>query len=162
MTARDVTERDVEQFLYAEAALLDEWRLDEWLKLLTDDVEYEVPPTDLPKADLTTDLALIGDDLPRLRSRVRHLLGGSVLGEDPHSRTRRFITNVRIVARHDDAIDVAANFAIYRFKHEMSEVFVGHYEHRLVVRDGALKLRRRRAILDMETLRPHGKLTIIL
>jgi len=158
----DVTPADVEQFLYADAALLDAWKLDEWLGHLADDVSYEVPATDLPNANLATDLALIGDDLSRIRSRVRHLRGGSVLGEDPPSRTRRLVTNVRIVARRDDAIDVAANFAIYRFKHELSEVFVGHYEHELVLVGGALKFRKRRAVLDMETLRPHGKLTILL
>ncbi len=32
MSAKDITRSDVEDFLYEEAALLDEWRLDEWLE----------------------------------------------------------------------------------------------------------------------------------
>ncbi len=32
--------REVEQFLYREARLLDERRFDEWLELFTDDVRY--------------------------------------------------------------------------------------------------------------------------
>ena len=32
--------RDVEQFLYREARLLDERRFEEWLHLFTDDVHY--------------------------------------------------------------------------------------------------------------------------
>ena len=46
-----VTRQTIEDFLYEEAALLDEWRLDEWLELLTDDVTYEVPSTDTPEGD---------------------------------------------------------------------------------------------------------------
>ncbi|MDP6228622.1 MAG: aromatic-ring-hydroxylating dioxygenase subunit beta, partial [Dehalococcoidia bacterium] len=42
---------EVEQFLYHEAALLDEWRLDEWLTFFTDDARYVVPTTDLPEGD---------------------------------------------------------------------------------------------------------------
>ena len=32
--------REIEEFLYAEAALLDERRFEEWLALLTDDIRY--------------------------------------------------------------------------------------------------------------------------
>jgi len=32
----------------------------------------------------------------------------------------------------------------------------------LVRRDGALRIQRRRAILDLEALRPHGKVSILL
>ena len=35
--------REVEQFLYREARLLDERRFREWLELLTDDVRYWMP-----------------------------------------------------------------------------------------------------------------------
>ena len=49
MSAADLPSRqEVEDLLYKEAALLDEWRLEEWLELLTDDAVYEVPPTDVP------------------------------------------------------------------------------------------------------------------
>ena len=39
-----VTRAEVEDFLYQEAALLDDWKLNEWEKLLTDDATYYVPP----------------------------------------------------------------------------------------------------------------------
>src|SRR5262245_13053265 len=35
--------REIEEFLYAEAALLDERRFEEWLALLTDDIRYWMP-----------------------------------------------------------------------------------------------------------------------
>src|SRR5580704_4459225 len=43
--------QEAEDLLYKEAALLDEWRLDEWLELLTEDATYEIPPTDVPEGD---------------------------------------------------------------------------------------------------------------
>ena len=36
----------VEHFLFEEAALLDNWRLEEWLALFTEDCLYVVPTTD--------------------------------------------------------------------------------------------------------------------
>ncbi|HEX6438276.1 MAG TPA: aromatic-ring-hydroxylating dioxygenase subunit beta, partial [Candidatus Binatia bacterium] len=46
----------VEEFLYQEAALLDAWRLDEWLALFTADGRYFMPTTDLPDGDPRKDL----------------------------------------------------------------------------------------------------------
>ena len=43
-----IARTEVEDFLFEEADLLDEWRLPEWLELFTDDASYYVPATDLP------------------------------------------------------------------------------------------------------------------
>ena len=61
---------EVEDFLYEEAALLDEWRLDEWLELFTEEARYLVPTTDLPEGDPKQDMVFIDDDIVRLRARV--------------------------------------------------------------------------------------------
>ena len=158
----DVTRATIEDFLYEEAALLDEWRLQEWLDLLTEDATYEVPSTDMPDGDARTTLFIIADNMERIRSRVRQLLGKSAWAENPPSRTRRLISNVRIREVEGDAIRVTANFAVYRMRFEQVDTYVGRYEYTLVLRNGALKIRQRRAILDLEALRPHGKVSIIL
>ena len=45
MTSADPQTRyEVEELFFKEAALLDEWRLEEWLELLTEDATYHVPP----------------------------------------------------------------------------------------------------------------------
>lgn len=80
----------------------------------------------------------------------------------PPSRTRRLISNVRIREAEGDTIRVTANFAVYRMRFEQVDTYVGRYEYTLVARNGALKIRHRRAILDLEALRPHGKVSIIL
>ncbi len=158
----EVSRREIEDFLYTEAALLDEWRLQEWLELLTDDATYQVPPTDKPQGDPTNTLFIIADDAFRIRSRVKQLLGKSAWAENPPSRTRRLISNVRVLEDDGENIRVTANFAVYRMRHELVDTYVGRYEYRLARREKKLKIRERKAILDLEALRPHGKVSFIL
>ena len=153
---------EVEDFLYKEAALLDEWRLEEWLELLTRDAIYEIPPTDVPEGDSSNTLFIIADDNVRIRSRVKQLLGKSAWAENPPSRTRRLIGNVRVLGVEGENIRVTANFLVHRMRYESVDTYVGHYDYKLL-RDGKLlKIRERRAILDNEALRPHGKISFIL
>jgi p-cumate 2,3-dioxygenase beta subunit len=121
-----------------------------------------VPSTDTPDGEAHTTLFIIADNIERIRSRVRQLLGKSAWAENPPSRTRRLISNVRIREREGDTIRVTANFVVYRMRFELVDTYIGRYEYTLVWRDGALKIRHRRAILDLEALRPHGKVSIIL
>ena len=162
LQVQDITRNVIEDFLYAEAALLDEWRLHEWLELLTEDATYEVPSTDTPDGDAKTTLFIIADSAERIRSRVHQLMGKFAWAENPPSRTRRLISNVRIRDIDGDTIRVTANFAVYRIRMELVDTYIGRYEYTLVLRDGGLKIRQRRAILDLEALRPHGKVSIIL
>ena len=148
--AAALTVGEIEQFLIHEAALLDEWRLDEWLALMAPDARYLVPPLDAPEADHRDTLFLIADDRRTLASRVRQLLSGTTWAENPRSRTRRLITNVRLLTAEGGEARATANFAVWR------------YLHRLFRGPSGLMFRERRAVLDLETLRPHGKLSFIL
>ena len=123
---------------------------------------YEVPSTDTPDGETRTTLFIIADNIERIRLRVNQLLGKSAWAENPPSRTRRLISNVRIWEVAGETIRVTANFAVYRMRFEQVDTYIGRYEYTLVWRDGALKIRHRRAILDLEALRPHGKVSIIL
>lgn len=161
-SAFPITRQQVEDFFYEEAALLDEWRLEEWLTLLTEDAAYYVPSTDMPDGDHRRHLFLVADDITRIRSRVKQLLGRFAHAEHPHSRTRRLIGNVRIRRVEGENIFVTANFIVNRIRMEQVDTYVGRYEHILVQRDETLKIRERRAILDLDSLRPQGKVSIIL
>src|SRR6267143_6995037 len=119
---------EVEDLLYREAALLDEWRLEEWLELLTDDAVYQVPPTDVPEGDSRNTLFIIADDAVRIRSRVKQLLGKSAWAENPHSRTRRMIANVRVLGMEGDSILATANFVVYRMRYESVDTYIGRYD----------------------------------
>ena len=151
----------VEDFLYQEAALLDAWRLDEWLALFSADGRYLVPTTDLPDGDPRKDLVFIDDDMVRLRARVERLKSRHGHREYPSSRTRRFVTNIRIKVA-DSAMVVTSSFLVYRFRLGESSPYVGCYEHRLKRVDGELKIHHRKAVLDLEALTEHGAVSIIL
>jgi p-cumate 2,3-dioxygenase subunit beta len=159
--ARHALRLDVEEFLYAEAALLDGWRLDDWLALFTPDARYEVPSTDRPGGNPADALMLISDTHAMIAARVKRLNSRKAHREFPWSRTRRIVGNVRIISSNDGEVEVAANFAVYRSRRDVS-VYMGQYRYRLV-RDGdSFKIRFRRAELDVETLDAHGTLSIIL
>lgn len=154
--------REVEAFLFDEAALLDAWQLDDWLTLFTEDTQYVVPTTDLPDGDPAVDLVFIDDNLVRLQGRVMRLKSGWAHREEPFSRTRRFVSNVRVTQATADEATVEASFIIYRFKSGSNEPFVGHYLYRLVRVGEELKIRYRRATLDLESLRGQGAVSIIV
>jgi p-cumate 2,3-dioxygenase beta subunit len=153
----------VEHFLSEEAAHLDNWRLDAWLALFTEDGRYLVPTTDLPDGDPGRDMMLIDDDYVRLEGRVKRLMSRYAHREYPSSRTRRLITNVRLVRIAADEVDVEASFAVYRSRAEMIAPYIGLYRYTLArQKDGGLRIRRRRAELDLERLGDHGAVSIIL
>jgi p-cumate 2,3-dioxygenase subunit beta len=159
----DATLRAVEQFIYSDAALLDAWRLHEWIEYFTVDARYLVPATDKPDGDPDRDLYLISDDRFLLEQRINSLLTRAAHAEYPHSRTRRLITNVRVVRRNGDHLDVEANFVIFRIRAQAMDTYVGHYEFELE-RDASLgfRFRTRKAVLDLDSLRAQGKVSIIL
>jgi p-cumate 2,3-dioxygenase beta subunit len=155
-------QREVEEFVIHEAALLDAWRLDEWLTLFTDDARYVVPSTDVPDGDPKETLGVINDDMARLRGRVERLKSRHAHREFPWSRTRRFISNMRIEKSSADEIRARASFLVYRIRSGQVDPLIGAYEYVLRRMGGTLKIASRKAVLDLEALRPHGTLSIIL
>jgi p-cumate 2,3-dioxygenase beta subunit len=158
-----ISRQQVEDFLFAEADLLDNWRLDEWLRLFDQERGgYYMPTTDLPNGDSGTALYLIADDMPKLRSRVQQLLGGLTWAENPRSRTRHMVSNVRIVGSEGEALLVRANFVVFRMRFQNIDPYIGEYHYKLVPGNGTFAILERRVVLDLEALRPHGKVSFIV
>jgi p-cumate 2,3-dioxygenase subunit beta len=156
-------QHEVEDFLYREAELLDAWRLDEWLAMFTDDCLYLVPSTDRPDGDADTDLFLIRDDHFLLSQRVAAILDGTAWAESPRSTTLRTVTNVRAEVLEDGTIEARAAFVVHRSRASRVDVYPGRVTLGLVRDDhGGLRIRYRRAVLALEQLRPHGRVSIIL
>lgn len=153
---------NVEDFLYHEARLLDNWQLEEWAALFTEDGSYVVPSTDAPDGDPSTTLSLIYDDKHRLNERAKRLLSKSAHAEYPHSRTRHLYTNVVVEPLSDLEADVYCNFVVYRSKGEVKDVYPGHSTYRLVKEGETFRIQAKRSVLDLDTLRPQGKVSIIL
>jgi p-cumate 2,3-dioxygenase beta subunit len=161
--ANAVSRGQVEDLLYHEAELLDAWKLDAWMALLTEDAVYYVPPNDKPDADHRFTLFTIADDIVRLRERVIRLKDPNCHAEYPPSRTRRLITNVRVAGSDGDTILATANFVVHRFRRGGAhQAFVGRYHYRLRRVGGVLKIAERRAILDAEELGTLGSVSFIL
>ena len=100
MTAEQLFE--VYSFLIAEAELLDQHRYRDWLALLTDDVHYQMPVRVTTGRGTETDvlgaMSHFDEDRYSLGKRVERLETDHAWTEDPPSRTRRFVTNVRVSA----------------------------------------------------------------
>jgi p-cumate 2,3-dioxygenase beta subunit len=161
--AARITRAEVEEFFFHEAALLDDWRLDEWLALLTQDARYEVPSNDRPDADPGGTLFTIADDMDRIRGRITRLKDKDAHAEFPRSRTRRLISNVRLVGRNGSELRVEANFVVYRFRRDDSvREYVGRYRYVLRAGRGGLKIARRQAVLDAMELGSMGLVSFIL
>lgn len=161
--AVSVDRAEVEEFLFLEAQLLDEWRLDEWEALLDDNARYLVPSNDRPDGDPRTTLFLIADDRARIAERVLRIKSADCHAESPRSRTVRMITNIRIERIEGDLIHVAANFTCHRFRRfARAYVFVGFYRYILRLSGEGLRIRERKVILASEELGTLGSISFIL
>ncbi|WP_299454731.1 aromatic-ring-hydroxylating dioxygenase subunit beta [uncultured Pigmentiphaga sp.] len=158
-----LTRAEAEDFLYYEAALLDEWRLKEWLELLTPDARYLIPPNDKPDGEPHNTLFIIADDAERIRQRVIRILDPNCHAEAPKSRLRRCISNVRVLGQEGDLATVAANFVCYRFRrYERVREYVGGLTYQLRLTPEGLRIRERRVVIDAHELGSLGSVSFIL
>ena len=158
-----LTRAQAEDFLFAEAELIDQWRLDEWAALFADDGVYLVPPLTEPEGDPSAALFLINDDRFRLGERARRLGKPQAHAEYPHSKVRHMIANVRVDGGPAERVTVRCNFVVYRSRCDHTEVFPGHARYELDVRDPtAIRIRSKRAMVDTDTLRDQRRISIIL
>ncbi len=112
---------EVERFYADEAALLDARRYRDWLALLADDIRYWMPvrrtrTTNELDGEFTRqgDMAFFDDDRKMLEIRVKRIESGYAWAEDPPSRTRHLVTNVRIVYDVEGTMTVESNFHLHR------------------------------------------------
>ena len=158
-----VTRAEVEDFLYHEAALLDDWKLDEWQALLTEDAGYYVPPNDQLDGDHRSTLFLVADDRERIRQRIIRVNDPNCHAEHPKSRTRRMISNVRILGVEGDLVTVAANFVCYRYRrYERIREYVGGYRYILRRTGDSFRIKERRVLIDAHELGSLGSVSFIL
>jgi biphenyl 2,3-dioxygenase beta subunit len=158
----DDLRRQIEDFLYFEAELLDDRKLREWLDLLTDDIRYWMPirhnPLDRPE-NIMDELARPGegyyfdDDRQSLRVRVERLYAKNAWAEMPPSRTRHLVSNVRVKKDAGAELEVHSNFLVYRTRMETDQdLFVGTRQDVLRRFAGSFKIARRTIILDQAVL----------
>ena len=155
----------VEKFLFEEAELLDNWKLDQWKALMTEDAHYSVPPIGVPGAEaLSSDTTLFvtADDREALDARVERLTGKAAWCESPCSNLRRMVSNVRVLEENGDEVSVAANFCVYRVRRADITMYIGQYRYVLKRAGESFRIKRKTVLLDLDVLRGQGGLGIIL
>jgi len=164
--ARLLLQREIEEFLYREAELLDSHRYEEWLDLFTDDVHYWMPmrknvPRDEPGRELTRDgldVNWFDEGKDTLTRRVKQILTGVHWAEEPPSRICHMISNVQITGTSGEGgaaseVAVKSRFLIYRNRVETETDFlVGKREDLLRRVEGGWRIARRMIALDQNVL----------
>lgn len=156
--------REVEDFYYYEADLLDERHYEQWLDTFSADAIYWMPmrknvPWEDRDRDITSedDIAWVYDDKEILTKRVKQLLTGIHWAEEPLSRVSHLITNVhlaeqRVYLNEGEQMLIKSRFFVYRNRLETeTDVLVGRREDFLRREDGKLRVSRRKIIIEQST-----------
>ncbi|HEX6512357.1 MAG TPA: 3-phenylpropionate/cinnamic acid dioxygenase subunit beta [Chloroflexota bacterium] len=159
---------ELSDVLTLEAELLDERRFDEWLDLLTDDVQYCMPMArnvshDSLDQEYTRpgqDAAWFDEGKKELALRVEQIQSGDHWAEEPLSRTTHLVANIRLAEHSDNEAVVHSRFIVYRARLETDvDLIAGKRTDVLRRESGAWKIARRRILVDQSTLTV-GSLTI--
>src|SRR5699024_8969699 len=145
-----------------EAILLDEWKLKEWAALFTDDGTYKVPPLGEPEADAKTSLFFIHDDRKRIQDRDERLLKKEANVEYQNCTTMRNYHNIIVDVLSSNVITAACNLTVYRTKREVVDSFIGRSTYEIIQQDEQLRIKSKKAVLKLDSLRPHGKISLII
>ena len=159
---RLLLEREIEQFLYNAAALLDERRFSEWIELIADDIHYHMPIRRNVKfgeqhrenSDSDSEISWFDEGKETLAGRVRQINTGIHWCEEPFSRVRHLVSNIQVDSVEGDEVHVRSRFIVYtnRLADEVN-LFVGKRED--VLRrdpDTQWKITKRKIILDQNVL----------
>ena len=151
---------EVERFYTEEAAMLDERRFEEWIALFDDDARYFMPirrTRSLKELDSEFtkpgEIAFFDDTREMLASRLAKLGTGRSWSEDPPSRTRHLITNIRVLSDDGAELRAASNFHVHRTRLvEEEDNWFGHRVDTLRRVDGALMIASRDIYIEQTVL----------
>jgi len=150
----------IADFLYEEAALLDERRFEEWLELFTEDAVYWIPQAaDAP--DPGRDVSIAYDDRRRLHERVLRLSTGFAYSQDPPSRTSHLVGNIRVTGEAHGALEIASSLIVAEVRRGAQHLYAGRVEHALVPAGDGYRIRRKVVRLVNSDV-PLGNLTFLI
>ncbi|MGW0949074.1 aromatic-ring-hydroxylating dioxygenase subunit beta [Streptomyces sp. NPDC002623] len=149
-------ERSCTQFLYREAELLDEADYTGWADTcLSEELEYLIPiRTTRERAagvsEFSREAFHMKDTYASMRVRVDRLLTEHAWAEDPPSRTRRVVTNVRVRELGPGEVEVKSYLTLHRSQWDTTDYDLLLAERRDILRSdaGGWRLRRREVLLN--------------
>ncbi|UXA05399.1 3-phenylpropionate/cinnamic acid dioxygenase subunit beta [Mycobacterium sp. SMC-2] len=114
---------EVCEWLIEEAELLDGRRFEDWLARVGADVSYRMPVRQtVDGADDEESRATfhyLDENYESLWVRVQRLIGGAAQSENPPSRTRRHVSNVRVAtAERDDELTASSYLLLLRSRRD--------------------------------------------
>ncbi|SDL97906.1 3-phenylpropionate/cinnamic acid dioxygenase subunit beta [Bacillus sp. OK048] len=92
-------QNEIRNFLYHEVYLLNHFRYKEWLDLLSDDIDYQMPMRITPERGTSSafvDKGFLQETKKSLTFRVDRLYQDTAWTENPATRQRHFINNIFI------------------------------------------------------------------
>ena len=147
-----VTVHDVEQFLYAEARMLDDRDFEGWLECYALDAEFWMPAwddDDTLVTDPQREISLIWyGNRGGLEDRVfRIRTDRSSATSLPEPRTGHNITNVEIVGENGDTVDVRFNWFTLYFRYDTVDTYFGTSYYTLDVSGNRPLIKRKKVVL---------------
>ncbi|MDF9761741.1 MULTISPECIES: aromatic-ring-hydroxylating dioxygenase subunit beta [Peribacillus] len=150
---------EFEQWLYDEAQLLDDIEFDDWFDLMHSSLRYQMPvrinKEGVERPDYSTEMFTFNDDIELLRLRVDRLKTDYAWAEIPPSRTRRFVSNVRVkdFVEGEKAV-VKSYLLIYRSRSTdiQHDLISGERNDEFIFEEGKWKLSKRIFIVDQTTI----------
>ncbi|MEB2629037.1 aromatic-ring-hydroxylating dioxygenase subunit beta [Peribacillus frigoritolerans] len=148
-----------EQWLYDEAQLLDDIEFDDWFDLMHSSLRYQMPvrvnKEGVERPDYSTEMFTFNDDIELLKLRVDRLKTDYAWAEIPPSRTRRFVSNVRVkdYVEGEKAV-VKSYLLIYRSRSTdiQHDLISGERNDEFIFEEGKWKLSNRIFIVDQSTI----------
>jgi ethylbenzene dioxygenase beta subunit len=138
--------RELEQFLFHEAALLDAGKLEDWLALFAADGRYWVPGQ--PDAvDPDESISIFDEDRALLAVRINRLRQPRSYAADPPPRTVHVIANVQSWRAPDGAHLVRSKLLMAEYRNDARRYFAATVSHRLVRDVGVLRIALKRVDL---------------
>jgi len=146
----------VNDFLYREAACLDERRWDEWLALYEADCEYWLTAWDSEHElveDPRTGVSLIYYDSRKgLEERIVRIRSGLSAASTPLPRTWHLVDNVRLGERAGAELQVFAKWQTRSFRNQHTDTYYGNYEYRLRDAGEDFRIARKKIVLLNDVL----------
>jgi ethylbenzene dioxygenase beta subunit len=154
---------EVRDWLYREAELLDDGLERQWLEqMVSRDIVYQLPLRQTVErargAGWVEGTYHLDERYGSLNSRVARNETAYAWAEDPPSRIRHFVTNIRVTPGADDQVEVRSNLLIYRTRQDgvNPQILSGERFDVLRRENGALRLLQRRVLLDLTAIGTHN------
>ncbi|MCZ6830434.1 MAG: aromatic-ring-hydroxylating dioxygenase subunit beta [Gammaproteobacteria bacterium] len=162
----------LEQFYYCEARLLDSRQFQQWLGLLSEDIQYIVPSRHNPLVDnrkrgnedmLSVEWELDDADsmgcplreenLIHLTVRVERAYKMNSWAENPPARTRRIVGNVELLQKNGERLSVISNFHLHYSRPGCNNtLYSGQRRDTLIAQEDSYKIAHRVVVMDYSTI----------